>query len=119
MKRIVDSKLQIEWGNLNRTKAIEDAVKSKAKKILSVAPGATHLIVHFHIENPMTSSGVPEQSVSMELRLPHNRDIRSEKTSRNLYKAINETQKALFAQLEYKKNKVRVRHKPVVYGIAG
>jgi ribosome-associated translation inhibitor RaiA len=80
--------LQIEWGNLGRTEAIEADVFACAEKILSFASQATNLIVRFQIINPKTSAGPSVQKVSMELRLPQHQDIRSEKEGHDLYKAI-------------------------------
>lgn len=96
-------KLQIEWGNLDRTEAIESDVFAKAEKILSHAPEATTLIVRFQIVNPKTSKGPSSQKVSMELRLPQNRDVRSEKEGNDLYRAIKDSEQALLNQLESKK----------------
>ncbi len=96
-------KLVIEWGNLDRTEAIENNVFEKAEKIFAFAPQATKLLVSFQVINPKTSAGVPTQRVSMELRLPHHQDIRSGREGDNLYQAIKETEQALLSQINSKK----------------
>ncbi len=98
-------KLQIEWGNLDRTEAIESDVFAKAEKILSFAPSATNLIVRFQVINPKTSAGPSTQKVYMELRLPQNRDVRSEKEGPDLYRSLKEGEQALLNQLEAKKSR--------------
>ncbi len=96
-------KLVIEWGNLHRTEAIEKTIMEKAEKILTFAPQATKLLVSFQVVNPKASAGLAIQHVSMELRLPHHQDIRSEKESDNLYQAIKEAEQALLSQLSSQK----------------
>lgn len=98
------SKVQIEWGNLHRTEAIEEEINQKAERILSKAPQATHLLVHLKVTNSLKSAGVPEQKVTLELRLPHHQDIRSEKKGRDFHKTLNEAKSALLSQLERKKH---------------
>jgi ribosome-associated translation inhibitor RaiA len=103
LKELTMDKLQIEWGNLDRTEAIETDVFAKAEKILSFAPDATNLIVRFQVVNPKTSAGPSTQKVSMELRLPQNRDVRSEKEGSDLYRSLKDTEQAILTQLESKK----------------
>ena len=98
-------KVQIEWGNLNRTEAIEQDVYKKAKKIFQYSPNATNLIVHFKVINPKISAGKSIQSVFMELRLPKKQDIRSQKEGNDLYRSIKGVQKAILTQLKSKANK--------------
>lgn len=91
-------KLLIEWGKLERTEAIENAVQERAQKILNKHPDATRLIVSFQIINPKTSSGPSMQKVSMELRLPNHQDVRASKEGGDLYKLLTDTEKALLSQ---------------------
>jgi len=98
-------KVQIEWGDLDRTEAIEEEVFEKAGKVLQHSPNATNLVVHFKVVNPKTSAGKSIQSVSMEVRLPQHQDVRSQKEGDNLYHTIKEVQKAVLAQLESKENR--------------
>jgi ribosome-associated translation inhibitor RaiA len=97
-------KVQIQWGDLPRTEAIEKDVWDKAEKILTFAPTATTLNVNLKIVNPSSSAGVATQSVSMELRLPNKQDIRTQKESNDLYKSIKEAQQAILIQLKSKKD---------------
>ncbi len=98
-------RLQIEWGDLQRTEAIESAVFKASDRVLSRAPTATNLIVNFKIINPVTSAGVKSQKVSMELRLPQHQDVRAEKQGDDLYRVIIDAEKALLNQLEAKKER--------------
>jgi len=98
-------RLHIEWGNLTRTEAIEADVFKKAEKIFKQAHDATNLIVRFQVINPKTSAGPSMQKVSMELRLPNHRDVRSEKEGTDLYVSIREAEGALLNQLEAKKDR--------------
>ena len=91
-------KLLIEWGKMERTEAIESAVKEKASKILRFYPDATKLIVGFQITNPKVSAGVSSQKVSMELRLPNKQDIRTSKEGSDLYALISDSEKVLLNQ---------------------
>ena len=91
-------KLLIEWGKVDRSEALETAVKEKAEKLLRVYPETTNLIVGFQITNPVSSAGPAQHKVSMELRLPNHKDIRSAKEGENLYSLISETERALLAQ---------------------
>lgn len=97
------STVHIEWGNLGRTEAIEQDVNEKSKKIFTLAPQATKLVVHFQIINSANSAGVSQQKVSMELRLPHNQDLRAENEGTDLYKCIRESKSALLAQISSRK----------------
>ena len=105
VKEFQMEKLQIEWGDLHRTEAIESAIFKSSDKVLSRAPTATHLIVTFKIVNPVSSAGAKAQRVSMELRLPQHQDVRSEKQGEDLYRAIIDVEKALLSQLEAKKDR--------------
>ncbi len=96
-------KLQIEWSDVDRTEALESAIQSSAEKILGRAPNATNLIVGLKIVNPQKSAGVKSQKVSLELRLPNHRDVRSEKEGDDLYHSILEAEKALLTQLQSQK----------------
>ena len=98
-------KVQIEWGDLDRTEAIEQDVYEKAKKILKYSPNATNLVIHFKVINPKTSAGKSVQSVSMELRLPGHQDIRGQKEGNDLYRSIKEVQKSILIQLKSKANR--------------
>jgi ribosome-associated translation inhibitor RaiA len=92
------NKLLIEWGKMDRTEAIEEAVQTKASKILKFYPDATKLVVGFQTTNPKSSAGVTTHKVSMELRLPNHQDIRSSKEGDNLYTVLSESEKALLNQ---------------------
>ncbi len=96
--------VQIEWGNLGRTEALEADIFRCAKKVLSFVPQATNFIVTFQIINPKTSAGQSIQKVSMELRLPQHQDVRSEKEGHDLYRTIKDAEHAILKQLEKKKN---------------
>ena len=91
-------KLVIEWGNLERSEALEEQVNEKASKILKFHPDATKLIVSFQITNPVSSKGPATQKVSMELRKPNRQDIRASKEGTNAYSLIGETERALQSQ---------------------
>lgn len=105
------SKVQIEWGNLGRSEAIEQDIMQKSQKIFTMNPDATNLVVHFQVINPVNSAGVAQQKVSMELRLPQNRDVRAENEGSDLYKCIRDSKAALLVQLEKRK---RVSHERAV-----
>lgn len=98
------SKIHIEWGNLGRSEAIEEDIRQKADKIFTVAPEATNLIVHFQVINPASSAGVPQQKVSLELRLPNHQDVRAENEGKDLYKCIRDSKKSLLTQVIGRKN---------------
>ena len=93
-------RLVIEWGNLERTEALEELVHEKATKLLKVRPNATKLIVTFQIINPKTSAGPATQKVSMELRMPQKQDIRASKEGTNAYTLIGDAEKALMTQIQ-------------------
>lgn len=93
-------RLVIEWGNLERSEALEEQVHTKASKLFKMHPKATKLVVTFQIINPKSSAGVSTQKVSMELRLPQNQDIRASKEGENAYNLINEAEKALMSQMQ-------------------
>ena len=95
--------IQIEWGDLERTEAIENFITEKSQKLFQMAPEATNLVVHLQITNPAHSNGVATQKVSMELRLPHHQDIRAEDDGEDLYKSVGIVKKALVSQLESRK----------------
>ena len=103
------STVQIEWGNLGRSEAIEKDINEKSKKIFTLAPHATTLVVHFKITNPANSSGVDTQKVTMELRLPHHQDIRAENEGPDLYKCIRESKSALLKQIDSHKRTTHER----------
>lgn len=96
-------KVQIEWGDLARTEAIESDVLEKAKKILEFAPTATTLHVNLKVINSLQSAGVPTQGVQMELRLPNKQDVRTEKEGNDLYRVIKDAQQAILSQVKSKK----------------
>jgi len=96
-------KVQIEWGDLSRTEAIEKDLFDKASKILEFAPTATTLIMNLKVINSIQSSGVPTQGVQMELRLPNNQDVRTEKEGNDLYRVIKDAQQAILTQVKAKK----------------
>ncbi len=96
-------KVQIEWGDLERTEAIEGDVFEKAKKILEFAPTATTLHVNLKVINSIQSAGVPTQGVQMELRLPNHQDVRTEKEGNDMYRVIKEAQQAILTQVKAKK----------------
>lgn len=98
------NKVQIQWGDLDRTEAIENDVMKKAEKILEHAPTATTLNVNLRVINSLQSAGVPTQSVNMELRLPNKQDVRTIKEGRDLYKVIKEAQQAILTQVRSKKD---------------
>jgi len=97
--------VQIEWGNIDRTEAIEANVLEKMEKVMAYAPTATGAVVHLSTINPTQSAGVNMQKVAIELRLPNNQDVRSEKEGEDLYKSIKDAQKALLTQVMAKKEK--------------
>ncbi len=101
-------KVLIEWGDLVRTEAIETDVFNKAEKILTFAPTATSLIVNLKVINSKQSAGVPTQGVNMELRLPNNQDVRTEKEGADLYKTIKEAQQAILSQVKSKKDQNQI-----------
>ena len=92
-------RLVIEWGNLERTEAIEQLVHEKATKLLKIHEKATKLVVGFQIVNPKSSAGPSTQRVSMELRLPNKQDVRASKEGQNAYTLIGEVEKAIMGQL--------------------
>ncbi|PIS11158.1 MAG: hypothetical protein COT73_05435 [Bdellovibrio sp. CG10_big_fil_rev_8_21_14_0_10_47_8] len=96
-------KVQIEWGDLARTEAIESDIFEKASKILEFAPTATRLHVNLKVINSIQSAGVPTQGVLMELRLPNNQDVRTEKEGNDLYRTIKDAQQAILTQVRAKK----------------
>ena len=96
-------KVQIEWGDLARTEAIETDVLAKAKKILEFAPTATTLHVNLKVINSIQSGGVPTQGVQMELRLPNKHDVRTEKEGSDLYRTLKDAQQAILTQVKAKK----------------
>ncbi len=96
-------KVQIEWGDLSRTEAIENDLFDKASKILELAPTATTLIMNLKVINSIQSSGVPTQGIHMELRLPNNQDVRTEKEGEDLYRVIKDAQQAILSQVKAKK----------------
>lgn len=98
------SKVHIEWGNLGRSEAIEQDIQQKSVKIFTMAPDATNLVVHFQVINPINSTGITQQKVSMELRLPNHQDIRAENEGKDLYKCIQDSKKALLSQVGKRKN---------------
>lgn len=97
--------VQIEWGNIVRTEAIETDVFEKMEKIMTFAPTATGAVVHLSTINPTNSAGVNKQKVIIELRLPNHQDVHSEKEGADLYKSIKEAQKAVLTQVKAKKEK--------------
>lgn len=97
-------KIQIEWGNLERTEAIEADIFNKVEKILNFAPTATSAIVNLTTVNPTKSAGVNRQKVSIELRLPNHQDVHSEKEGEDVYKSLKEAQKAVLTQIKAKKD---------------
>lgn len=101
-------KVLIEWGDLTRTEAIENDVFEKATKILTFAPTATSLVVNLKVINSKQSAGVDTQGVNMELRLPNNQDVRTEKEGSDLYKTIKEAQQAILAQVKSKKDQKHI-----------
>lgn len=103
--------VQIVWGNVGRTEALEKYILQKTKKILKQASNATTLVVSLSIENPITSSGVPEQKVDAELRIPKNQTIHAGKKGTDIYKTILEVQHALLMQLKsLKSHRLAKRH---------
>jgi ribosome-associated translation inhibitor RaiA len=97
-------KLQIIWGDLDRTEAIEQHIFEKAEKVLTFAPTATTYLVNLKTINPTQSAGVKSFAVNMELRLPNKQDVRSEKEGKDLYQVVTETQQAILTQLKSKKD---------------
>jgi ribosomal subunit interface protein len=104
-KEIQMNGIQIEWGNIHRTEAIEADVMEKMGKIMTYAPTATGAVVHLSTINPTQSAGVNKQKVTIELRLPNHQDIHSEKEGEDLYKSMKEAQKAVLTQVKAKKEK--------------
>ncbi len=98
-------KVQIQWGDLERTEAIEKDVWEKSKKILEFAPSATVLNVNLKVINSVKSAGVATQGVLMELRLPNRQDIRTEKEGDDLYRLIKDAQAAILTQIKSKKDR--------------
>lgn len=97
-------KVLIEWGNLERTEAIEADIFDKVSKILTFAPSATSTIVHLTTVNPTQSAGVNRQKVSIQVRLPNHQDVQSEKEDEDVYKSLKEAQKAILKQIKAKKD---------------
>ncbi|MAF77834.1 MAG: hypothetical protein CME63_09345 [Halobacteriovoraceae bacterium] len=91
-------RVYIEWGNLERTEALENAVYEKAKKFFKIHSKATKLIVTFKIINPVSSAGPKTFKVTMELRLPQKQDIRASKEGTDAYKLVHDVEKALMTQ---------------------
>lgn len=89
----------IEWGNLERTEALESLVYEKAEKFFKIHSKATKMIVTFKIINPITSAGPATQKVTMELRLPQKQDIRASKEGTDAYRLVHDAEKALMAQV--------------------
>lgn len=103
--------VQIMWGNVGRTEALEKYILQKTKKVLKHASNATALVVSLSIENPITSTGVPEQKVDVELRIPKNQTIHAGKKGTDIYKTILEVQHALLMQLNsLKSHRLAKRH---------
>lgn len=96
-------KVQIEWGSLVRTEAIEADIFSKVEKILEFASVATNVVVNLSTVNPTKSAGVNRQKVSIDLRLPNHQDVYSEKEGEDVYQPLKEAQKAILAQIKSKK----------------
>lgn len=101
-------KVQIEWGNLDRTEAIEKEILDRCSKVLERAQSATNLIVHFQVVNPKSSAGPATQKVSMELRLPQHQDVRAERESEDLYQSIKDVQLAVLSQVKAKKDQHQI-----------
>ena len=99
------NRVQIEWGNISRTEALESDVLEKMEKVMAFAPTATGAVVHLSTVNPTQSAGVNMQRVAIELRLPNHQDVHSEKKGEDLYKSIKEAQKAVLTQVKAKKEK--------------
>lgn len=107
-------KIQIEWGNVRRTDALEKHLLQKSKKILKQVPEATTLIYSLTIENPINSTGVPEQKLDALLRLPNNQDIHATKRGSDLYRTVLDVQHAVLSQLKKRKShKLSRRHDQV------
>lgn len=97
------NRVQIEWGDLSRTEAIENEVFQKAAKILEFAPTATTLHVNLKVINSIQSAGVPIQGVLLELRLPNNQDVYTEKEGSDFSRVLKEAQQAILTQVKSKK----------------
>ena len=100
------SMIHIEWGDLERTEAIETYITERSVRLFTLAPDATKLVVHLQIINSQHSHGVPKQKVGMELRLPHHQDVRSEQEGDDLYRGIRDAKKAIIAQLAKRKGSI-------------
>jgi len=98
-------RVQIEWGNIERTEAIEADIFEKMEKVMTFAPTATGAVVNLTTLNPTQSAGVNKQKVGIELRLPNNHDVFSEKEGEDLYKSLKEAQKAVLTQIKSKKER--------------
>lgn len=98
------NKVLIEWGNLERTEAIEQDIFEKVDKILTFAPTATSAIVNLSTVNPTQSAGLNRQKVSIELRLPNHQDVHSEKEGEDVYESLKHAQKAILTQVKAKKD---------------
>ena len=97
-------KLQIIWGDLGRTEAIENHILEKSEKILTFAPTATNLIINLKTINDSQSAGVNTFAVNAELRLPNKQDVRTEKQGEDLYRVVTDTQQSLLTQVKAKKD---------------
>ncbi|MCO5114288.1 MAG: HPF/RaiA family ribosome-associated protein [Bdellovibrionaceae bacterium] len=107
--------VQIMWGNIGRTEALEKYILQKTKKVLKLAPNATNLVISLSIENPINSAGVPEQKVDAELRIPKNQTINASKKGADIYKTILEVQHALLTQVNaMKSHRLAKRHEAPV-----
>ncbi len=96
-------KLQIIWGDLERTEAIESHIFERAEKILSFSPKATNLVVNLKTINNTASAGVNTFAVNVELRLPNHQDVRAEKTGEDVYRLMTDAQHAILTQVKSKK----------------
>lgn len=109
--------IQIEWGNVGRSDALEKHLIQKSQKILKHSPEATNLIFTLSIENPINSAGVPEQKVDAQLRFPKNQDLFVAKKGTDIYKTVLEVQQALLSQIKARKSsRLSKRHEEAFNG---
>lgn len=98
------NKVIIEWGSIEKTKAVEDYVFSKARKVLERAHDATKFVINLSHEK--IGNGDDIYKSVFELRLPQHQDIVSEQSGEILYDQINNATDTLLRQLKDRKDQI-------------
>ncbi|MEZ5450234.1 MAG: hypothetical protein R3E89_15130 [Thiolinea sp.] len=83
--------IHIEWGDLERTEAIETYINERAVKLFTLAPDATKLVVHLQIINCSTVTVCPNKS-RYGIAFTHHQDVRSEQED-DLYRGIRDAKR--------------------------